>query len=106
MPFACNLNAIAPANRGRYQELTEHLLQAVEETREFEDGYGFRLAQDRIRPADIVEWIAFETQCCPFFGIQLDWAPEAGPLWLRLKGSEGVKDLIRLEFGSAGLAEL
>lgn len=103
MPFACKPDAIAPDQRGRYKALTENLLQAIDETLELTDGYRFRLAGKRISVEDVVEWVKLESQCCPFFGFQLEWEPNAGPLWLRLKGSEGVKDFIRLEFGIPGL---
>lgn len=36
-----------------------------------------------------------ERLCCPFFRFGLEIEPNSGPLWLRLTGSEGVKEILR-----------
>jgi hypothetical protein len=56
-------------------------------------------------PAEVVstvlpsEFIARERLCCPFFTFELVAEQEDGPLWLHLRGREGVKDFIKIELG-------
>jgi hypothetical protein len=97
--FACNTNGIPLEKRARYGELVEALLQAIDERRELPDGYSFRVDNGRMTTDQLVEWVNLEKQCCPFFGFQILWEPENGPVWLRLTGPQGVKDFILAEFG-------
>ena len=46
-----------------------------------------------------LEWTKLERECCPFLEMQVRWDIENGPVWLDLKGPEGVKDFILDEFG-------
>ena len=97
--FACNTNGIPIEKRASYGQLVEALLQAIDERRELPDGYSFRVDNARMNTAQLVEWVNLERQCCPFFGFQILWEPENGPVWLRLTGPQGVKDFILAEFG-------
>jgi len=95
--FACNAAALSATERQRYGELTRSLLGAVHEKKELPQGYAFRLP-----PADLVttaEWISLERKCCPFFTFVLQQSRDGGPVWLKITGSEGVKEFIREEFG-------
>ena len=96
--FACNLDAFDAEERQRYASLTKELRSAIVEKRELDDSYAFRLAVGRISPTTIVEWIALEQKCCPFFGFDLRFEADQGPVWLLLTGRIGVKDIIRDEF--------
>lgn len=95
--FACNMNALTKADRVRHQELSKSLMAAVKEQKELPDGYGFRLPADSLTTA--AEWVSLERLCCPFFTFELEQARDSGPLWLRVKGPEGVKNFIKMEFG-------
>lgn len=97
--FACNINGIPPEKRARYSQLSEALLQGIDERRELPDGYSFRINNGRMTTDQLVEWVNLERQCCPFFRFQILWEPENGPVWLHLIGSQGVKDFILVEFG-------
>lgn len=44
-PFRCDLSALTAAQRHRHSELTKQLLSAVDQTRELQNGYAFRLAK-------------------------------------------------------------
>jgi len=35
-----------------------------------------------------------ERDCCPFFTFELAFAPDHGPVWLRLRGPEGAKAVV------------
>jgi hypothetical protein len=93
--FACNAKALSSTERARHDELTKTLAAAVKEKVELKDGYGFRLPASALGGA--AEWISFERRCCPFFTFVLEQTRDEGPLWLRLTGSEGIKQLIRAE---------
>jgi hypothetical protein len=98
MNFACNINGIPHQKRALYRQLVDALLGAINEKRELPDGYAFRIKTEHITSDQLVEWINLERLCCPFFGFQLLWEPENGPVWLHLTGPQGVKDFIREEF--------
>jgi len=65
----------------------------VEATRELVDGYAFRFPGDAEWVARLAEFVAFERACCQFFTFELTFAPELGPVWLSLRGGEGVKEV-------------
>jgi hypothetical protein len=95
--FACNMKAMTKSERATYAELADALRGAVLETRELPNGYGFRLPASALGTA--AEWVALERKCCPFFTFTINVGRDAGPVWLEVKGSEGVKTFIRSEFG-------
>ena len=43
----------------------------------------------------IAKFIENERLCCPFFNFGLEVEPNSGPLWLRLTGGEGVKEILQ-----------
>jgi hypothetical protein len=98
-PLVCNINGIPLEKRTRYEELIETLHHAVIEKTELPDGYAFRIDTTSIGVGHLVEWVELERQCCPFFGFDIRWEREAGPLWLHLTGPDGIKDFILDEFG-------
>jgi hypothetical protein len=97
--FACNINGIPSEKRAHYRHLVEALLHAITERRELSDGYSFRIDNEHLTTNQLVEWVNLERQCCPFFGFEILWEPENGPVWLQLTGPQGVKDFIVDEFG-------
>ena len=100
-PFACNMDAIAPAERKDHIAAIEQIFGAVEEIRELSDGYSFRLANETAMLLKLADFIAKERLCCPFFGFSLHLEPEGGALWLSLTGREGVKPFVQAEIGEA-----
>ena len=100
-PFACNMTAIPPQERGHHIAAIEAVFGAVEEVRELPDGYAFRLANETELLLKVADFLAKERLCCPFFGFSLQIEPEGGPVWLSLTGREGVKPFIQAEIGHA-----
>jgi hypothetical protein len=98
-PFACNVAALNDQQRRRYTDLIKKLYIGKKEVRELEDGYALRFAAESSTVQELAEFIMYERLCCPFFDFELAVEREAGPVWLRLRGREGVKDFIREEFG-------
>jgi len=97
--FFCNVKGLTSAQRARHQELTRLLRGAVLEQRELDDGYGFRIATDRMDLSQVAEWAVLERRCCPFFTFTMELERREGPTWLRLTGAPGVKAFIRSELG-------
>lgn len=94
--FACNLGAIPHEQRAGHQALGSALFgHAAQQTAELADGYAFRFPPERY--ADITAFIANERLCCPFFTFTLEIAADQGPLWLRITGREGAKEILRAE---------
>ncbi len=93
-PLACTLAALTADERARRQALTDQLAAAREEVRDEEDGYTFRY-QAALLPV-AAAFVALERRCCPFFRFTLTLDPADGPLWLRITGGEGAKDMARV----------
>ena len=95
-PFACDMTAIPPDERGAHHGLTRRLMtEALAELRELPDGLAFRFAADEYEA--VVRFVDRERLCCPFLRFTLEVAPDRGPIWLRLTGAQGVKVFIRAE---------
>jgi hypothetical protein len=94
--IACNPAAIHPDEREAHGLLAKKLFSSstILETRELTDGYGFRFPLDTPMLHKAVKWIANERLCCPFFTFTMIVDEQ---LWIELSGTEGVKELIKLE---------
>lgn len=91
-PIACTLTA--PELREREQLLQREISSGVLERRELPDGYVLRFPGDAAWLATLTALIRFERVCCPFFTFELRCEPEQGPLWLSLRGPDGVKEFV------------
>ncbi len=100
-PFACDMNAIEPAQREHHLAAAREVFQAVQSIRELPTGYAFQLPNETRLLIRSAEFIAYERLCCPFFGLAIEVEPERGALWLQLTGREGVKPFIEAEIGGA-----
>ena len=96
--LACQIGMLDAAQRQRHQIVLRQLSQAVQAVQELPDGYALRFEADTCLLA--AEFIARERLCCPFFHFILDVEPDGGPLWLRLTGRTGVKQILREELHS------
>lgn len=103
MGFCCDFKAMGKAERSRYEELREKLENAVEDRKELENGYAFRLRSGEVSLMEVAEWVEKERKCCPFFDFEIAAEREGGAIWLSLKGAEGVKAFIRMEFRALNL---
>jgi hypothetical protein len=96
--FACDLTALDQRQWKRHRALQAQLQGALIGVEEVSTGYRFRYTGSRIWVLRVAEFITLERLCCPFFTFGVEVAPQ-GALWLSLTGQEGVKPLIRAEFG-------
>ena len=96
--FFCNAKALTPEEHAHHQQLTEKLLAARKETVEGAKGYEFRFSPQDVTLAELADWVAAESKCCPFFDFHIDLENEGKLICLRLTGEEGIKQFIRAEF--------
>ena len=99
--FYCNIAALNPAERARHHQLTEKLKKFRTQIIETEKGYEYRYHPKDVSLAEVAEWVAAESKCCPFFDFHIDLENEGQLVCLRLTGAEGIKEFIRVEFGAA-----
>ena len=94
--LACVPTAIPAAERAQHFGTARALLNelAVERT-DLVDGYAFRFTPDKL--LQLTQFIDSERKCCPFMTFELHMAPEAGPIWLRMKGPEGTRAVMQAE---------
>ncbi|HSK87424.1 MAG TPA: hypothetical protein VK880_03665 [Anaerolineales bacterium] len=94
-PLACDLTAIPSDVREEHVVSAPQLFAAAQKVQELPDGYAIRFVNDPGRFMSIAKFIENERLCCPFFRFELEIEPNSGPIWLRLTGAEGVKDILR-----------
>ena len=96
--FYCNTKALNPTERARHKLLTDKLVAQRARIVETEKGYEFQYSPSTVSLAELAEWVAAESKCCPFFGFHIDLENEGTLLCLRLTGEKGVKEFVRAEF--------
>ena len=96
--FYCNTKALNPSERARHKLLTDKLVAHRTRVVESEKGYEFQYSPSTVSLADVTEWVAEESKCCPFFDFHVDLENEGTLLCLRLTGEKGIKNFIRAEF--------
>jgi hypothetical protein len=96
--FYCNLKALGMKERARHMLLTLEIERARAETIEMGNGFAFRFQDGAVSLADLAEWVSAERKCCPFFDFEIELQADNGPLWLKLRGKDGVKAFMRSEF--------
>lgn len=97
IPIACDLNALAPAERERRRTLVRALAQAIVGSVELEHGFELGVDSARLDLPALAEWIALERRCCPFLHFRIELAAGDGAVTVALSGGDGVKDFLRSE---------
>lgn len=95
--LVCNMAAIPKEIRPIHQANIERIAASVQEVRELETGYAFRLANESDLLQTVVAFLSYERLCCPFFHFQLELEPNQGPIWLHITGVVDVKAFIQSE---------
>ncbi len=94
-PLACDLTAIPSDVREEHVVTAPQLFALAQEVQELPNGYAIRFVNEPGRFMAIAKFIENERLCCPFFNFGLEVEPNSGPLWLRLTGGEGVKEILQ-----------
>ena len=99
--IACVPSAIEATARTAHFDLARELFEKrVEERATLPDGYAFRFPRDSLE--DVARFVANERKCCPFMSFELALSPGSGPLWLRMTGPEGTRDVLDAELNLPG----
>ena len=97
LPIACALPASEQARR---QETTAEILGQAQWVEELIDGYVFSFPGSAEWGDGLVALVNSERVCCPFFVFELVFEPDQGPILLKVRGPEGVKEFIDTEIGA------
>lgn len=76
------------------------LLAGAEETTELSDGYELRFPGSDDWARTLADFIAAERECCAFFTFELVFQRQHGPISLRLRGPDGVKEFVKEMIGA------
>lgn len=95
-PIACLLTGAELTERG---DEVGDLFKAVEQVRELADGYAFRFSGSDEAATRLLEFMLAERRCCPFFTFELVFEPNAGSMWVQLRGSSAIKDFVASAWG-------
>lgn len=95
--LACNMNALTKEQRARHEAMTQRLLEHATKE-ELAGGYLFTITRERVSVAELAEWVADESRCCPAVDFHVE-LPASGILTLRLDGGADVKQFIAAELG-------
>jgi hypothetical protein len=97
-PFACDFMALTPEIRKRHFEVLGPALRSMRTSvRELPNGYEFEFTNDEKTYQLLTEWVFQESQCCPFFDLEVRLKPEHGGLVMRVTGRRGTKAFIQAD---------
>ena len=108
--LACDLEALAPAEREQHAATLDQLRRSVLAVEELPDGWAVKLPTSDDTLQLVARFIdndltyAKSRRCCPFFDFNLNVSHDAGPIWLRLTGRAGVKDFLTGAFAYGATA--
>ena len=94
LELACTLPG--PQLSERIDGALAELIAGAEETTELSDGYELRFPGTTEWARTLAEFIMVERDCCAFFTFELMFQPQHGPISLRLRGPDGVKDFMNV----------
>lgn len=94
-PLVCDLTAIPTPVRQEHLLTATQVFQAAVTIQDLPNGYALRLPNEGDLFMALARFVENERRCCPFFHFGLDLEPNGGPLWLRITGGEGVKELLQ-----------
>jgi hypothetical protein len=100
---ACKPAGIPAELKHRWMEVGKQICGAVEELQELPDGYACRLPGDAATLVRAAEYVTLDRLCCTFVRWELTAEPNGGPLWMRITGPAGTKELARSVFETTDL---
>lgn len=99
--LACVPSAIPATERAGHFALARELFtELAQERMELPDGYAIRFQSDAFEA--VARFVANERKCCPFMDLELSIARRSGPLWLRMTGPAGTREVVQAELGLGG----
>jgi len=98
--LACVPAAIPATERKAHFELARDLFtrRSIERAT-LPDGYAFRFDSSEFEA--VARFVVNERKCCPFLRFEVQLAAQSGPLWLRLTGPAGTREILDAELNLA-----
>lgn len=93
--LACDLTAISADVREEHILTSPQLFGMAQEVQDLPNGFAIRFLNETGNFMSIAKFIENERLCCPFFNFGLELEPNNGPIWLKLTGTEGVKEILQ-----------
>jgi len=94
--LACVPDAIPPAERTAHFARGCRLVHELAEERiDLANGYALRFGADALD--EVVRFVANERKCCPFLDFELTIGAASGPVWLRMTGPAGTREVLAAE---------
>lgn len=101
VPLACVPSAIPADERACHFALARKLfVELAKERKDLPAGYAFRFDADELET--VSRFIANERKCCPFMTFEMEIAAASGPVWLRITGPHGTREVLDAELGLSG----
>jgi hypothetical protein len=97
-PFYCHTRSLSVEEWAHKIRISAKMRNARVEIKELADGYAFRYQPGGVSLVELADWVDSEARCCPFFDMAISVERDGGPVWLMLRGKDGVKQFIRSEF--------
>jgi hypothetical protein len=94
-PLACDLTAIPTAERETHILTATQIFQSAKTITELPTGYALQLPNEGSMFMSVAQFAENERRCCPFWNFGIDIEANNGPIWLRLTGPEGAKELLQ-----------
>ena len=96
-PIACNLKALTGAQRKQLEQIGDHVIAAITDSRELNDGYAFRIDPAKASLVEVARWLDLWRRCCPFYEFRVDYHAADAVVWLYVEGRPGVKGYIPID---------
>ena len=94
--MACDMSALTPDERQRYDVLRSGIVGAIRQVIATDKSYRLRLDRS-LSLAGTTEWLALEHRCCPFLDIALTLQRD-DTTWLEIGGNQTLKQFVAEEF--------
>lgn len=95
-PIICDLTVFTPDTRAELAASVPAMFEAAQKVQELADGYAFQFPNEPGMFMALANFVEHERQCCPFYHFVLEAEPGGGPFWLRLTGSEKIKEYMQI----------
>ena len=96
IPIACQL--LPTDFQKRRETLMQSTIVQFSQVTELENGYQFHYLGSDDVAMELVEFINFERQCCPFLTFELGFAPQGAGITLSILGNNEIKTFIQENF--------
>ena len=92
-PICCDRTSSTGDERREHQIALAGFREAIETSTEIQNGFEFQIGA-KFDLVSVARVIQFERRCCPFLSFEVRANAGAEPLWVRISGPEGAREVI------------